>query len=94
MYLMYFYTVDHDILIQKLNHSGIRGVAENWLSPYLQNRYVVINAFNPNFEQGSILGPLLFLIFINDPHCAIRHCSVYHFEDDTNLLNSLIQWEE
>ena len=91
-----FDKVDHDILIQKLNHYGIRGVANNWFSSYLQNRsqYVSINGFNSKLEhihcgvpQGSILGPLLFLIYINDLNCAIRYCSVHHFADDTNLLN-------
>ena len=91
-----FDTVDHDILIQKLNHYGIRGVANNWFSSYLQNQsqYVSINSFNSKLEhiycgvlQGSILGPLLFLIYINDLNCAIRYCSVHHFADDTNLLN-------
>ena len=91
-----FDTADHDILIQKLNHYGIRGVANNWFSSYLQNRsqYVSINGFNSKLEhihcgvpEGSILGPLLFLIYINDLNCAIRYCSVHHFADDTNLLN-------
>ena len=91
-----FDTVDLDILIQKLNHYVIRGVASNWFSSYPQNRlqYVSINGFNSKLEyihcgvpQGSILGPLLFLIYINDFHCAIRYCSVHHSVDDTNLLN-------
>ena len=82
------------ILTQKLNH--IRGVANNWFSSYLQNRsqYVRINGFNSKLEhihcgvlQGSILGPLLLLIYINDLNCAIRYSSVHHFADDTNLLN-------
>ena len=90
-----FDTVDQDILIQKLNHCCIRGVANNWFSSQLQNRsqYVSINGVNSNLEhihcgvpQKSILGPLLFLIYINDLNCAIRYCSV-HFADDINLLN-------
>ena len=79
-----------------MNHYGIRGVANNWVSSYLQNQsqYVSINGFNSKLEhiqcgvpKGSILGPLLFLIYINDLNCAIRYCSVHHFADDTNPLN-------
>ena len=73
-----FDMVAHDILTQKLNHYGIRGVANNWFSSYLPNRlqHVSINGFNFNLEhiRGSVLGPLSFLIYINDLNHPIRYC--------------------
>ena len=80
--------------LSKLNHYGIRGIPNNWFSSYLKNRkqFVSINGFNSELNntlcgvpQGSILGPLLFLLYINDLHMAIKHCKVHHFADDTNL---------
>ena len=91
-----FDTVDHQILIQKLNYYGIRGIANNWFSSYLQNRtqFVSINGSDSNVNaiccgvpQGSILGSLLFLIYINDLHFAIKYCKVHLFANNTNLLN-------
>ena len=81
-----FDTVDHDILIQQFSHYDIRGVANNWFSSYLQNlsQYVIINGFSSKSEhircgvgQGSILGALLFLSYINVVNCAIKYCSVH-----------------
>ena len=91
-----FDTVDHTILTQKLNYYGVRGKANNWFSSYLKNRtqFVTINGFNSELKeincgvpQRSILGPLLFFIYINDLHYSIKFCKVHHFADDTNLIN-------
>ena len=90
-----FDTVDHQILLAKLNHYGIRGVSNDWFKSYLSNcnQYVSINgyesglaAINCGVPQGSVLGPLLFLLYINDLNQAIKFCKVHHFADDNNLL--------
>ena len=90
-----FDTVDHLILLAKLNHYGIPGVSNDSFKSYLSNRnqYVSINGYesglssiNCSVPQGSVLGPLLFLLYINDLNQAIKCCKVCHFADDTNLL--------
>ena len=91
-----FDTVNHEILLKKLDHYGFRGVVNDWFRSYLTNRKqkVVINGFESDSKslphgvpQGSVLGPILFLIYINDLHQCIKYCTTYHFADDTNLLN-------
>ena len=70
-----FDTVDHRILVDKLDHYGVRGEAKQWLSSYLGNRkqYVCFNGMNSSYStvtcgvpQGSILGPPLFIMYVND----------------------------
>ena len=90
-----FDTVDHQILLRKMEYYGIRGIANKWFKSYLSNRqqFVSINGFNSEKQamnygvpQGSVLGPLLFLIYINDLHKSIKYSKIHHFADDTNLL--------
>ena len=89
-----FDTVSHDI--QKLDHYGIRGISNDWFRSNLsdRSRFVSTNGFNSDYKtikysvpQGSVVGPLLFLIFINDLNTAIKHSETFHFADDTCLLN-------
>ena len=90
-----FDTVNHNILLSKLEHCGIRGRENQWVKSFLTNRDQFVNLNNCTSSnktitcgvpQGSILGPLLFTIYINDMNKAIIDCLTHHFADDTNLL--------
>ena len=89
-----FDTVNHKILLDKLEHYGIRGNALKWFQSYLSGRtqYVTVNGhvsdplpITCGVPQGSVLGPLLFLIYVNDLPNVSKVMQFYLFADDTSI---------
>ena len=90
-----FDTVDHSITLKKMHTYGVQGLALRWFEDYLYNikQYVNYNCYKSNYElikcgvsQGSIPGPLLFLLYISDLSSVSQACFSILFADDTNMF--------
>ena len=89
-----FDCVNHDILLDKLAHYGVVGKAHAWFESYLCGRQQTVKfdgslsawgSVRVGVPQGSILGPLLFSIFVNDLPSVVDHAQINMYADDTKL---------
>ena len=90
--------MNHNILFDKLEHYGIRGLPLQWIKSYLTNRLQFVQ-FNDHCStskpiacgvpQGSILGPLFFLLYINDICNVSQLVETILFADDTNIFSHI-----
>ena len=93
-----FDTLDHDILLHKLQYYGITGTALDWFRSYLTERYQYVDYNGASSSMkflttgvplGSILGPLLFMIYMNDIHTVSNNLNFILYADDTTLTSPL-----
>ena len=93
-----FDKVDHEILLRKLSNFGIRGPFLQWFTNFLSNRYQMVQVnsvksycclVKSEVPQGTVLGPILFLLFINNMTDCLKHSLAGMFADDTRILRKI-----
>jgi hypothetical protein len=89
-----FETIDRNLLLRKFERDGVRNNENQWVKSYLECRmqrtcfngkHSQLRSINLGVPQGSVLGPLMFIIYMNDIGSAIKECEYYLFADDTLL---------
>ncbi|KAL5256923.1 hypothetical protein ACHWQZ_G012006 [Mnemiopsis leidyi] len=117
-YAKAFDKVDHAILLKKIKSYGIRGQLYDWIEEFLRGRtQTVVDGKHSRpapvisgVPQGTVLGPILFLLYVNDMERFIKNCKISSFADDTRIsrkisqmsdtdllqedLNRIIRWSE
>ena len=97
-----FDKVSHRLLAEKLDHYGIRGLTLKWITNFLANRTqrVVVEGrmsdsapVTSGVPQGTVLGPILFLIYINDLPSRAHHSTIHLFADDC-IIQKIIKAED
>ena len=97
-----FDCVNHEKLLSKLRHYGIRGIAHELFRSYLSSRRQFVSvcsgvsdflSVDIGVPQGSILGPILFLVYMNDLPANLTNCCTILFADDTTIINSELNEE-
>ena len=93
-----FDTISHDILLRKLEHMGFRGPIYQWIKSFLTSRKQYVNLGGSSSDildtkmgvpQGSTLGPLLFILYINDMSNSLENLKIVHFADDSTIHTTL-----
>ena len=92
-----FDSIDHALLLKKLQSYGVKGNEFNWFTNYLTSRKQRVSLdgtysdwanISKGVQQGSILGPLMFLVFVNDLPDMVDNCTVNLYADDTTIYYS------